>query len=254
MKPQATITAAIRRRHNLSNAADLHIKKLGAQIDTTDHDPYKFSARITTSALDRDDEVLLPSGMDASDFDVSGAIYWNHDYDKPVAVAGKLSQARDAVIGRATFLKRPPDYQGEWFPDFARAFLNQMSSLGKSVGVSVGFLPTDARKPTKKDQEDYGDDVRTVYTRWKLLEWSIAPVQANPEAVVTTIGKSVDVKMLRALFPPASSARVPRYIYLPSKPSKPKRRRESQEAKVRKAVRREMARRKGLIYLEDYDQ
>ncbi len=58
----------------------------------------------------------------------------------------------------------------------------------------------DSRYPSKKDIETYGGDIKTVYTRWKLLEWSIAPVQSNPEAVVTDIGKALNPTVAKSLY------------------------------------------------------
>ena len=146
-------------------------------------DPYKFEARITTPALDRDDEVLLPEGASVKEFDKSGAGFFNHDYDKvPIFVPGKLSNVKGAIFGQGKFLSNQ-------LAEDVREFVKAMADVGKSAGVSVGFIPTEARNPTKKDKERFGETVRRVYTSWKLLEWSIAPVQSNPEAFVTDIGK-----------------------------------------------------------------
>lgn len=202
MSTEATFLIGLRQRHKLADDAPVRIKALPAEIAEDSGDPHKFTARITTAALDRDDEALLPSGMDPSEFDASGTVFWNHDYDKPVAVPGKPRQHDGQVGCPATFLKRPADWKdGPWFPDFVRAFVQQMNAAGKSVGVSVGFLPVEARKPSKKDRETWGDRVKSVVSKWKLLEWSIAPVQANPEAVITAVGKSLDRVAFKALFP-----------------------------------------------------
>lgn len=192
------VVAKIRENHsNIGADAKVIVKAASAQIETDKGDPYKITARINTASMDRDREVVLPTGMIASEFDVSGSIFWNHDYNRPCGVAGKVSIIDGAVVGRATFLKRPEDYQGEWFPDFVRAWVSQMAEGGKSAGVSIGFIPVEVRRPTKKDISEFGDDIESVISKWKLLEWSIAPVQSNPDAVVQTIGKTA----WKALFP-----------------------------------------------------
>lgn len=171
--------AAMRKRHGLPDDAAIEIKVMPMEMVSSDG--HRFKARITTDSLDRDGEVMQPLGMDSSEFDKSGAIFWNHDYDKPVAKpAGKMVRTKGYVDCEAEFAKRPDDYQGDFFPDFARAMVQQ----GIVKGVSVGFIPIEARSPSKKDVETWGDDVRRVHSKFRLLEWSIAPVQCNPDAVI----------------------------------------------------------------------
>lgn len=177
------------------------LKSINAKMDTDPADPLLFTARITKSVLDRDGEVLLPGGMDASEFDVSGAVFWNHNYDSPVAVSvGKLQGNANEVIAKARFIERVEGDNSTFLPDYARAFVTAMAKAGRSAGVSVGFVGLDYRNPTKKDREDFGESVTRVYTRWKLLEWSIAPVQANQDAYVTAMGKSLDPVVCKSLF------------------------------------------------------
>lgn len=196
-----TVIAAIRKRHALRDDADVRLKAMASTLAVDDGDPYRFTARITTDGIDRDNEVLLPVGCDATEFDKSGALFWNHSYDQPVGIAGKLSRGDNYIDGKASFLKRPDDWEGQWFPDFVRAFVSQMAAADKAVGVSVGFLPVEARPPTNDDRRLFGDAVRRVISRWKLLEWSIAPVQSNPQAMVQAVGKSLSHECIKALFP-----------------------------------------------------
>lgn len=176
------IAASIRKRHSLADDTEIVVKTMPMMVEPHEGDaPHKFKARITTECLDRDEEVMIPQGMDASEFEKSGAIFWNHNYDLPIAKAGRLVRGTDCVDAYAEFAKRPDDYQGEFFPDFARAMVQQ----GVVKGVSIGFVPLEGRNPTKKDHDEYGEKVRRIWSKWKLLEWSIAPVQSNPEAVVT---------------------------------------------------------------------
>lgn len=191
------IIADIRSRHE--GAGDVCVKSLSLKMEPDADDSHKFTARITTATLDRDGEVLLSGGMDATEFNKSGAIFWNHQYNEPVGIAKKIRQGEGEAIAHAEFMRRPADYEGDFFPDFARAFVSQMVKAGKAPGVSVGLVPVEARRPTSKDRSDYGEGVKRVVTRWKLLEWSIAPVQANPEAVVTAVGKAIGAAGCKAL-------------------------------------------------------
>lgn len=191
------VLAGLRRKYG----PDARLATISAKMDADAADPFLFTARITKEVLDRDGEVLLPGGMDATDFDRSGAVFYNHDYDKPVAVpVGKLQKTAEAIIGRARFMERVEGDTGNFLPDYVRSFVSTMARAGRSAGVSIGFAPVESRVPTKKDREVYGPDITRVFTRWKLLEWSIAPVQANQEAYVTAVGKSLDAAVCKSLF------------------------------------------------------
>ena len=164
---------------------------------------YEFMAVVTTGMVDRQGEVLVPDGMDSTAFDRSGAILWNHDSDRPIAVPGKIARDKNRVTATATFLRRPADYVGDWFPDFARAFVAQTRELGRSVGVSIGFLPARGgeRRPNAKDVKTYGTEVRSIISRWKLLEWSLAPVQSNEEAMTLAVRSGrLSAPCVKALF------------------------------------------------------
>ncbi|MEM6259688.1 MAG: hypothetical protein AAGI37_15520 [Planctomycetota bacterium] len=191
------VLANLRAKHG-NNA---QLKAISAEVKADTADPLLFTARITKSVLDRDGEVLLPGGMDASDFDTSGAVFWNHDYNCPVAApVGKMQKSANAITGKARFMERVEGDTGSFLPDYARSFVTAMARAGRSAGVSVGFVGLEHRNPTKKDREEFGPGCVRVYTRWKLLEWSIAPVQANQDAYVTAMGKSINPVICKSLF------------------------------------------------------
>ena len=59
-----------------------------------------FTAVITAETLDRDGEVLIPSGMNSKEFEQNPVLFWNHDYALPVGKCVKLvRRARDIVVG-----------------------------------------------------------------------------------------------------------------------------------------------------------
>lgn len=147
-----------------------------------------FTATISTDSIDRDGEVLVPQGMNSTEFDRNPVVFWNHNYDMPVGRAVSMSRTDRSVVATASFARRPDDFVGEFFPDFARALVEQ----GVVKGVSVGFqpLPDGVRKATAADRERYGEGVERVFSKWKLLEFSLAPLPANQDALVSAVGKS----------------------------------------------------------------
>jgi hypothetical protein len=191
------IINAIRQRHKLDESKKVLVLSPKVALKAMPHNQHAFTARITTDSLDRQDEVVLPAGGNLNDFYASGCIAWNHDYDHPVGFPNRdkgLTQTDNYIECGGTFMKRPDDYQGEFFPDFARAFVQQAVEAGINPGVSIGFMPIESRIPTKADKSRWGSGIQMVHSKWKLLEFSIAPVQANQDAVVTAIGKGLITK------------------------------------------------------------
>ena len=165
---------------------DMQTKALTAQIAPT---ASGFSAVITSETIDRDGEVLIPAGMNSKEFERNPTLFWNHDYAQPVGRCNGLKRKESTIVGDFTFAQRPDGYQGEFFPEVAAALVGQ----GIVNAVSVGYIPEDGgvRKAIDADRRKYGDRVHTIYSRWKLLEVSLAPLQANPDALITAVKKGV---------------------------------------------------------------
>lgn len=200
----------LRDKFGVRDEDDLRLKMFCASIKRDEVDPYLFTAMISTAVVDEDREVLLPSGMDASRFKRSGVVFWNHDHDRPVAYGKGVTRSADGIMGKAAFMRKPTDWQGDWFPDFARSFVTQAEEHGLKVGVSVGFVPRESRPPTKRDREQFGETAERITSKWTLVEWSIAPIQTNHEAVVTAVGKGrLSATAAKALFGVEAAEAVP---------------------------------------------
>src|SRR5580693_8277077 len=90
------LKSGMRKRHNLAETADVRLLQSVMSLkDIDDSDPYKFTARITTDSVDRQNEVVIPAGGDMTEFMRSGVIFMNHAYDSPIGFPNK-----DAKITR----------------------------------------------------------------------------------------------------------------------------------------------------------
>tara|TARA_R100001086_G_scaffold169725_3_gene92506 strand:+ start:3291 stop:3908 length:618 start_codon:yes stop_codon:yes gene_type:complete len=149
----------------------------------------KVDATISTETIDRDGEVLVAQGMDASEFEKNPVVFYNHDYAQPIGKITDIRRKADKVDATIEFAQRPSDFEGSYFPEFVESLVEQ----GIVKGISVGFVPHagGVRKASQKDREDYGDSVRQVYSKWKLLEVSVAPLPANGEALVSAVRKGL---------------------------------------------------------------
>jgi len=167
----------------------MQLKTLDATIKS---DGPKVDATITTETIDRDGEVIISQGMDATEFEKNPVVFYNHDYAQPIGKISELRRSEGKIDATIEFAQKPDDYEGSYFPEFVESLVEQ----GIVKGISIGFVPSPGgvRKASDKDRKDYGEEVRQVYSKWKLLEVSVAPLPANSTALVTAVQKgAVDI-------------------------------------------------------------
>ena len=162
-------------------------KTLTAQVESSTGNT--IVAKLTTDSVDRDGEVLVPQGMNAKDYEKNPVLFYNHEYDQPIGKVTNIKRVDRAVMGNLEFAQRPKDFIGDFFPSFVEALVKQ----GIVKGVSVGFVPEQggARVASKADRSKFGDGIKKVFNKWKLLEVSIAPLPANQDALITAVGKGI---------------------------------------------------------------
>ena len=145
-------------------------------------------ARISTTSVDRDGDVLLPSGVDLRDFKKNPVVLFMHEGKKlPVGTAPLIVRKPDSIIAKVMFAERPdtlPDAQ-EFVPDTVFSMFQQ----GVLRAFSVGFMLDKARVPTPDDVRRFGRTVKQVITKWRLLEFSVVSVPANQDALAEAVSK-----------------------------------------------------------------
>jgi uncharacterized protein len=147
-------------------------------------------ATISTSAVDRDGEVVVAMGCNAKDFERNPVICLSHDYyTLPVGKCVSLKREEDVVTAKIVFADRPADFPAdeEWVPSTLFSLYQQ----GVLNAFSIGFMPIESRAPSKKDIERYGEECRRVHSKWSLLEVSVVPIPANQEAVALAVSKGL---------------------------------------------------------------
>ena len=97
-------------------------KALPAEISGT---AKGFTAVISAETLDRDGEVLIPSGMNSKEFERNPVLFWNHDYARPVGRSSGLKRRDRDIVGDFVFAVKPEGYVGEFFPEVAAALVGQ---------------------------------------------------------------------------------------------------------------------------------
>ena len=137
--------------------------------------------RASTPDVDRQGTIIKPNGIKTETFDTNPVFMWGHDaYGGPSG-----SPALENVLGRVVKYKRSEeafDVAVRW----ATEEENPRTQMAKNMvrggilnAVSIGFIPNENRITTKSIE---GNDI-PVYEETELVEVSLVPIPANPNAV-----------------------------------------------------------------------
>ncbi|MCK5763039.1 MAG: hypothetical protein KAH05_02870, partial [Clostridiales bacterium] len=171
---------------------------------------YTSTGYITTLDIDRDDDVIMPKGIDWTEYDKNNVVLNMHDYrGLPV---GKCSNLKETALGwlgtTEYFVNQAKDSQGFKNWEYRKA--------GFPMGRSIGFAPTEYAINSKygeefekgwndalKDWETqyksaYGEKPKRapsiIYTKSIAFEYSDVTVPANPSCVGEEEGtKGIDL-------------------------------------------------------------
>jgi phage head maturation protease len=143
-------------------------------------------AVISTDSIDRDNEVLVPKGMDAEDFRKNPVVPWSHNtFQPPIGKALWIKQGRKRITAKVKFATT--ELAEEVWQLFKGGFLN---------AFSVGFIPKEGRRPTPDDikANPLLAECRFMFTKWMLTEFSPVTVPANAEALAIAVkSKSITI-------------------------------------------------------------
>lgn len=146
---------------------------------------------ITTDAVDRDGEVVMPGGIDVTTY--NGVVTFAHEYDElPMGRCLWIKPKDNGLLAKTQYAAKPADWSGDWMPD-AVLSLMQMDPP-TCTGKSIGFIRLGYHEPTP-------DEVRArpelancwlVTDAAALVEYAVAPVPCNPDAEMLAISKSIE--------------------------------------------------------------
>lgn len=149
-----------------------------------DDDERTVTATITTSAVDRYNEVVLAKGADLENFLKNPVVLWVHNsHEPPIAKALWIKKSRNKIVAKLKFVSKEVS-------EFAEQ-IYQMYKSGFLKAFSIGFRPDfdeiRAPKPEEIEKNPAWANVRRLFLKWELLEFSAVPVPANPEALATAV-------------------------------------------------------------------
>jgi HK97 family phage prohead protease len=124
---------------------------------------------ISTDSIDRDGDVLSPKGWQLDSYKKNPIVLWSHDYSGlPIAKATHIEATDKGLAATAAF----PEKGVHPFADTVYELLK-----GGFLGAaSVGFKPL--KHEMASDRKGFN------YFEQELLEFSVVPIPANPEALV----------------------------------------------------------------------
>jgi HK97 family phage prohead protease len=200
--------------------------ELHRHVETNSLTPTKgektFVGYASTRTIDRDQEIVMPNGMDILQFQKAPVLLWGHRWGEPPI--GKDEVVENDHFGLKTRSK---------LADTALA--NELWMLVKDDMLktsSIGFVPVEFMRPGDKGwgglmdelsrwpEFDKKAELRAVVTKAILLEHSLVSVPANIDALVTSIAQkglslpllSKELKMEVPPPPPAPAA-VPKAVF-----------------------------------------
>lgn len=141
---------------------------------------------ISTEAVDRMGDVIAADGWKLESYRKNPVVLWAHDSAMmPVAKASNVRIEEGKLRARATFMDRT-------ISGFADAVFNALKG-GFLSATSVGFIP---QKYAFVDDPErrYGID----FMEQELVEFSIVPVPANPEALIEARAAGIDLEPMLA--------------------------------------------------------
>ena len=151
---------------------------------------------VSTRDMDRDREILIPTGADFSEFELSGVVVDSHNYS-----------SIERVVGHAVNLSKN-DKTVPMVIEFLPTDLGEVAwtiAQHMPMTASVGFIPldiidkshddwADTVKQMAKDWPEFKknrDKVERIIRKWLLLEVSIVSVPANAHALSQDVAKAL---------------------------------------------------------------
>lgn len=157
---------------------------------------------INTGAVDRDGEIVEPSGGVLKDYIKNPVVLFGHDY-KSLPIGKNVWIKRDAkgLIAKTIYAKHA---------EAEKVF--QYRKDGFPLAESIGFVPIEYEEFDTEEKRIKNGGARRKYNKWLMLEYSDVAVPSNPEAIALAIAKGLlpkaDLKSVETDIPTISEEEV----------------------------------------------
>jgi HK97 family phage prohead protease len=131
---------------------------------------------ISTKSIDRDNDIVEPSGALLHDYQKNPVVLWCHNYQTlPIGKCEWIRSDGNGLVAKTVyatnsnpFAKQVYEYRKEGFP----------------LAKSIGFIPLETNPKPRKG-------VRQHHLKYLVLEYSDCPVPSNPNAVAIAVSKGL---------------------------------------------------------------
>lgn len=143
---------------------------------SVDRDSRTVVGIVSTDALDRDFEVILPDALNWDLFHRNPVVLWMHDLSRPIGRSLWVKRDSGRTVAKTQFSGSPQ--ASELFELYAEGYLK---------GWSVGMDPMTIRRRTPTESEIVQNpgyaDARYVIHSAHVAEYSAVTIPSNPEAL-----------------------------------------------------------------------
>jgi HK97 family phage prohead protease len=157
---------------------------------TLDEGSRTVLAIINTDRVDRDNEVVLPSGLVRMNYAGNPVVMWGHDYSSlPIGTTQWVKQDGKSLLAK---------YRVSDKTQFARDVWGLLQD-GVLRAHSIGFIPIDQSPPTQQEMIDRPElkDCRNIVRKWELLEFSLVAIPCNADALAVAVSKGYDAETMK---------------------------------------------------------
>jgi len=178
---------------------DVELKRAGLSDDDMKLEEGSRSCihRVNTRDVDRDGEVVIPSGIDLKDFLKNPVVLWGHNYKEPQVGSDEWIKVDDngyALVAKTVYASTPRATE-----------IWTLRKEGHLKTSSIGFVPVEVvrsndsgfLKLVDKFTEEWPefkrqrDRCQAFIKRAILLEHSDVPIPCNPNALTLATAKSL---------------------------------------------------------------
>lgn len=170
------------------SVADGSLVRLYQDAEAQELGPRQVLGWFSKASVDIHGHVVVPSGIDITNFVKKPTIFWDHDTTLPIGEASDLELSADGLKGIVTFLPADTPIVGE-YAELAWTLMKK-----NLVGFSIGFS-------FMKNSTEYDEASDVMFLNQAVIkEISVTPDPANADTVQIAIGKhramSADINTL----------------------------------------------------------
>jgi hypothetical protein len=152
---------------------------------------------INTAAVDSYRTVIVPAGVDLTQYEKNPVLISYHNQRQIVGQAMELKRTERAISAKFVTASKPPDHppEAEWYPNTVLHLYREKVMRG----FSIGFEEIEGRDATGRDKEHYGDKCEYVHSKVRVVEVSTCAIPSNPETLASLVSRGFDVELCKRM-------------------------------------------------------